>query len=128
MYETILQPSGLTTTQLELLRTLVQKGSRSITDLSEQLDLDRTSLRRMLDPMERDGLLKVKAGSDRRVRNVDITAKGRKAADGAQACWEKAQETLFDVLGEEQWVEMTSVMRRATKLVKQRLGELQSGQ
>jgi DNA-binding MarR family transcriptional regulator len=79
LYDDALSASGIKITQFSLLRSVQRNEPVSVSALSEDLNLDRTTLARNLDPLQRDGLIALAAGSDRRVTEVRLTAKGRKA-------------------------------------------------
>jgi DNA-binding MarR family transcriptional regulator len=91
LYDDALAKSGIKITQFSLLRAVERNEPASVSVLSEDLDLDRTTLARNLIPLERDGLIELAAGADRRVTEVRLTAKGRKALAKALPLWQKAQ-------------------------------------
>ena len=91
LYDAALAASGVKITQFSLLRSVERNEPASVSTLSEDLDLDRTTLARNLNPLERDGLIVLAAGADRRVTEVRLTAKGRKALAKALPLWQKAQ-------------------------------------
>lgn len=87
--------------------------------LSTILEVDRTSLRRMLDPLERDGLVAVTVDPlDKRGRIVSLTPKGRSVLKIARQHWQKAQQTLFEILGEPAWRELVEVLRRTNRAIR----------
>ena len=65
MYDEALKPSGLRSTQLPVLVTLVSVGSMTVNDLADDLVMDRTSLSRLLRPLVARGLVKMTPGEDR---------------------------------------------------------------
>lgn len=91
LYDEALSASGIKITQFSLLRSVQRNEPVSVSTLSEDLDLDRTTLARNLDPLQRDGLIALAAGSDRRVTEVRLTARGRKAIAKALPLWQQAQ-------------------------------------
>src|SRR3954463_5640103 len=66
LYDTFLQPSGVATTQFILLAALGGQTSIALTPLADKLGMDSTTLARNLKPLERDGLVQIFAGADRR--------------------------------------------------------------
>jgi len=94
LYDEALSASGIKITQFSLLRSVERNEPVSVTALSGDLDLDRTTLARNLDPLERDGLIILAAGSDRRVTEVRLTGRGRKAIAKALPLWQLAQEEI----------------------------------
>jgi DNA-binding MarR family transcriptional regulator len=91
LYDDALAASGIKITQFSLLRAVERNEPASVSALSEDLDLDRTTLARNLNPLQRDGLIDLAAGSDRRVTEVRLTARGRRAIAKALPLWQKAQ-------------------------------------
>jgi len=53
--------------------------------------MDRTTLTRNLRPLEKQGLIRIEPGEDRRERQVRLTARGQRALATAFPLWEKAQ-------------------------------------
>jgi len=94
LYDAALAASGVKITQFSVLRAIERNEPASVSMLSEDLDLDRTTLARNLNPLRRDGLIELAAGKDRRVSEVRLTAKGRKAIARALPLWHKAQEDV----------------------------------
>ncbi|HVS14030.1 MAG TPA: winged helix-turn-helix transcriptional regulator [Thermoanaerobaculia bacterium] len=99
LYDEALRPAGIRATQLALLSVLRERSPVNIVELSEILGLDRTTLTRNLGPLERDALLTIEPGADRRTREVSITEAGRERLTVAVPLWRAAQETLRERLG-----------------------------
>lgn len=99
LYDRVMAPAGLRVTQYALLRAVARLGEPSITDLAEQLALDRTTLSRNLRPLERRGLVKIRPGRDRRRRTAALTADGRAAIERAAPLWRQAQSEVAEHLG-----------------------------
>jgi DNA-binding MarR family transcriptional regulator len=94
LYDEALSASGIKVTQFSLLRSVQRNEPVSVSTLSEDLDLDRTTLARNLGPLQRDGLIALAAGSDRRVTEVRLTARGRRALAKALPLWQQAQQEI----------------------------------
>jgi DNA-binding MarR family transcriptional regulator len=99
LYDRFLAPAGLGIAQFGLLQVLSMKGGGSVTSLAAALDMDRTTMTRNLAPLVREGLVELRAGTDRRSRGVMITAVGRDALKGAVPLWRAAQAAVRDSLG-----------------------------
>ncbi len=100
LYDEALKPAGIRATQLTVLAATSSAGPISVNRLAERIVMDRTTLTRNLKPLERDGLLTVRPGDDLRVREVSLTAKGRKTLDRAYPLWERVQARLREQLGD----------------------------
>ena len=66
----LLAPSGITITQLALLRTISIGNSSTISKLSKDMYIDRTTLTRNLDLPKKQDLIKIESSSDKRKRIV----------------------------------------------------------
>src|SRR5262245_41103532 len=75
-YEQHLKPSGLRVTQFTMLSVLVLAGPLSLSELADQLGVERTTLTRNLRAMLASGWVKEAPTEDRRVRLLAITRSG----------------------------------------------------
>src|SRR5579863_2878917 len=76
LYDEALAESGVKITQFSLLRAVERNEPAPITLLAEEMELDRTTLARNLQPLERERLIVLKPGNDKRVVEVSLTAVG----------------------------------------------------
>lgn len=94
-YDAALAPSGLRVTQFSVLRTLARLGPLGVTRLAEETVLDRSTMGRNLDPLERRGLVRVEVGAtDRRERVAHLTPAGEAAIETALPLWREAQDRV----------------------------------
>src|SRR6202022_2174276 len=94
-YDAALAPSGLRITQFSVLRTLARLGPLSIARLAAEAALDRSTMGRNLDPLERRGLVRIEVGeTDQRERVAHLTAAGEDAIEAARPYWRAAQERI----------------------------------
>ena len=100
MYDEFLRPSGLRCTQFSLLMLIRGLGPIRITDLAEQAVMDRTTLKRNVELLERDGLVRIEAGEDARVREVRLTAAAEETLSKALPLWQRAQAHVTSELGQ----------------------------
>jgi DNA-binding MarR family transcriptional regulator len=100
VYDEALAPTGLRITQYSLLANLDRHGAVSMTDLAALLSMDRTTLTRNLGPLQRDGLLSLRAAGRGRTKLVALTASGRHRLRAAFPYWEQAQERFGAAVGE----------------------------
>ncbi len=117
LYNGELRAVGIEITQFTLLMTLEMTGATPQGRLGELLELDSTTLTRMLGLIKRRGWVVARAGSDRRLRIFDLTAAGRAQLQRAMVPWERAQARLRAGLGEERFdrlgAELSAVARAA---------------
>jgi DNA-binding MarR family transcriptional regulator len=94
-YDAALAPSGLRVTQFAVLRTLARLGPLPVTRLAAETALDRSTMGRNLDPLERRGLVRIEVGqADQRERVAHLTARGEAAVETALPYWRRAQERV----------------------------------
>src|SRR3974390_1620669 len=101
LYEEVLRPSGLRATQFSLLMATRVMGPVTVVKLSQVTVMDRTTLTRNLQVLEKRGLIAINPGEDRREREVTLTASGMEVLVQAIPLWETAQERVRQGLGEE---------------------------
>jgi DNA-binding MarR family transcriptional regulator len=108
LYDEMLRPTGIRGTQYSLLVALKIVGPVLVTDLAEKIVMDRTTLTRNLEVMEKQGLVSVTPGEDRRTRQLTITETGDKVLSDAYPLWQRAQTKLKANLGEERLEDLMS--------------------
>jgi len=101
LYDDAFRPIGLRATQFGLLGATGMLGPLTINRLAEAMVIDRTTLTRNLRPLEKQGLLRIKSGKDRREREVSITKRGEVILAKGYPLWKKAQGKVIKGLGQE---------------------------
>ena len=101
LYEEVLRPSGLRATQFSLLMATRVMGPVTVLKLAQVTVMDRTTLTRNLQILEKRGLITIKPGEDRREREINLTAAGMEVLTKVIPLWEEAQERVRKGLGEE---------------------------
>ena len=94
-------PSGLTMTQYSLLSCLRETGGARPVDLTRILDIEASTLSRVIKPMVKSGWIVVKPGPDSRSHLVSLTQAGQGKLEEAYPLWRNAQRELDRVLGED---------------------------
>lgn len=95
IYDQALRPTGLRVTQFAILKILDRCGPLPVTRLAAKAALERTTMARNLDPLERRGLVRVTADeADARSRLAELTEEGRAALAVALPHWQRAQDRL----------------------------------
>jgi DNA-binding MarR family transcriptional regulator len=97
-YEQRFRGSGLRATQFTVLSTVAQTGPIALSHLAKMLGLDRTTLSRNVQPLERRALIKLSGAKDARVREASITPQGRALVRKTLPRWQDAQASALDVL------------------------------
>jgi DNA-binding MarR family transcriptional regulator len=111
-YDTLFAPIGLRATQYAILSRLHHVGPMTINALANLLVMDRTTLGRNIQPLQRDGLVEVVASrDDRRRRELRLSAAGAAKQREASGLWVLAQERFEDVFGSERAQSLRSLLR-----------------
>lgn len=120
VFDEAVQPVGLRATQVTLLVAVAARGPIPISALAEILVTDRTTLTRNLNPLERDGLLKIASGEDQRTRLIQITAKGQAVVEEALPLWEQAQSKMIQELGRDSWQTLIRLLNETVSIAQKR--------
>jgi DNA-binding MarR family transcriptional regulator len=117
-YDHFLAPLGLRTTQFSMLAKLRQVGPVTINELAAAMVMDRTTLSRNILPLERDGLVTITPGHDRRSKEVTLTDEGITTLREGGRAWRTAQERFAAAFGEERAAGLRALLHEAatTKL------------
>jgi DNA-binding MarR family transcriptional regulator len=114
-YDRFLVAAGLRTTQFSILIKLQRIGPTSINALAEALVMDRTTLGRNIQPLEREGLVAVRKGrTDRRSKELDVTDKGAARIKDATHAWAEAQSRFESAFGAERSSDLRALLREVT--------------
>jgi len=98
-YERAFRGSDLRATQFTLLAALTQTGPIPVSSLARLTALERTTLTRNLQLLEDKGFVRVRSTeADHRVRHVEMTPAGRKAAQKGLTAWQRAQAGITKIL------------------------------
>jgi DNA-binding MarR family transcriptional regulator len=119
LYEDVLRPSGLRATQFSLLMATRVMGPVTVVRLAQVMVMDRTTLTRNLQILEKRGLIMIKPGEDRREREVTLTAAGMEVLTKAVPLWEEAQERVQKGLGEERLQNLLGDLSEMISLTKE---------
>jgi DNA-binding MarR family transcriptional regulator len=101
LYEEALRPIGLRATQFSLLMATRVTGPVTVVKLAQITVMDRTTLTRNLQILEKRRLIEINPGKDRREREVTLTALGMEILTQAVPLWEEAQDRVRQGLGED---------------------------
>lgn len=97
---------------LERLK-LSEHGKLRRTDLAEQVGLTPSGITRLINPMEKIGLVEKEANPrDARVSFVSLTGAGRQIHSDASATFEQASQALFAALSESELEQLESLLSR----------------
>lgn len=115
MYDEALRPCGLRASQLALMWAVlacepVELGRLGIVTLTDQTTLSRT-----IATLRKAGLVALRAGQDRRVKTVQLTAAGRARFRAAMPLWEDAQREVSALLSLDEMHGLARRIRRTRR-------------
>ena len=100
LYDSVLAPTGLRSTQRSILLNIARFGSPTMGQLAASLVLDRSALGHNLKPLERDGLIVLDVDpGDKRNRLAKLTKKGEAKLRETAALWQVAQDRFENKFG-----------------------------
>jgi DNA-binding MarR family transcriptional regulator len=117
LYENVLRPFGLSSTQFTVLQSLSLAGEVSQGQLGEILAMDSTSLTRTLAIMRRHRWIEERRGTDRRERKLRLARQGETRFHRALPVWNKVQRRLRHRLGDEDWKKFLQLADHVTNMV-----------
>ena len=102
-YNEHLKQSGekINANQVSILVTLSQIENKTISELSNQLKMERTTLTRNLKILDKSGWIKTNYGSDGRMKFSKLSKNGKQVLDKILPHWKKAQSQTKKLLGED---------------------------
>lgn len=120
LYDEAFRPIGLRATQCSLLVATRILAPVTVIKLAQASVMDRTTLTRNLQVLEKRGLIEIRPGKDRREREVILTAAGLQVLAKAIPLWEAAQNRVRKGLGEERMHNLLSGLSEMIALAKKK--------
>jgi len=112
LYDEALAPLQLKGSQLNVLAVLARSGPTAPTDLCTVLRMDKSTLSRNLERMDKRGWLAMRPGEDNRTHTVELTAKGTNLLREAYPLWCKAQTLAARRMGAEGLAALDTLMKK----------------
>ena len=101
IYDEVLIDTGIKVTQYSLLNNIEKIGTPNIKNLAIATQLDRSTLARNLEKLERMKLVFLKFGDDKRNKILSLTSHGKQILIKANIAWEIIQDKVSKNLGED---------------------------
>lgn len=117
LYDEILQPTGLRSTQIVVMVVLAMEPEQSMVRLARELVVSPSTLSRTLGPLVRDGLI-ASSGGGRRGKCLELTQRGRRALLDAIPYWRKAQQEFTGLVGTDNWRVLSERLSRTVSAVR----------
>jgi DNA-binding MarR family transcriptional regulator len=99
LYDSILEPAGVTLAQYSLLRKIERAEPVSLTKLGQLAELDRSTVGRNVKALEELRLVRAASARDQREAAVRLTPAGAETLRRAFPLWEEAQRRVEEALG-----------------------------
>lgn len=116
-YDEKLKPYNLTVNQFSLLRYLNFLGTISVSDLSLEIRLDRSTLVRTLKPLEERGLVTDISESGARNRQLQLTKKGIELLNKAEPIWLETQQFIDKYIGSDDIKSLKRIFSKIEDLI-----------
>jgi DNA-binding MarR family transcriptional regulator len=100
LYDLVLQPAGLKTTQFIALRCIDEAGEIAQWRLAREHAIAVETLSRRLAALRKRDLVTVRTGGNHGERIYALTPKGKEVVNRAIPYWERAQKRLRQTLGD----------------------------
>jgi DNA-binding MarR family transcriptional regulator len=115
LYDDALAPTGLGLNQYSILAKLDRFGPKILQDLAALLVMDRSTLGRLLRPLERRTLVKISASKDdRRQRIISLSPAGASLLKEAKPLWAKAERQFQQVFGADNAFDLRVALKQVT--------------
>jgi predicted transcriptional regulator len=112
LYDQFLAPIGLRVTQFSILAKLKRLGPLTVNALAKDMAMDRTTLGRAVQPLERDGLVQIEPNPVRPTRQGDpFDQSGEKRLQDAVKAWSQAQARFETNFGVKRASELRTLLR-----------------
>jgi DNA-binding MarR family transcriptional regulator len=111
-YDGLLRPYGVTSAQFSLLGGMRRGEGRTVTEIAELNGIDRTSLTRNIDRLEKLGLVVSRPASRGNGRICDLTEQGELLVRQLVPVWLKAQAEMRDRLSASDFSTTLDVLKR----------------
>lgn len=105
-YDRYLESSGIRSTQFTLLVALASTSAKTLTEIAENLVMDRTTLTRNLKPLANMELITIVHTSDKRSKAYTLTEKGKLLVQTCVPLWQEAQNSVIHGIGSENYNEI----------------------
>jgi len=111
-YDLVLAPTDLKATQFVALQAIEECGEIAQCEFARSHAVAVETLSRRFSGLRRKGYIQARTGNRHGERIYSLTEKGRQALRDAAPYWERAQERLRTVLGENDWRIMLEMLDR----------------
>ena len=115
-YDGLLRPYGVTSAQFSLLGGIKRGEGQTVSELADRNGIDRTSLTRNLDRLERMGLIASAPARKGNGRVCDLTAEGEALVGKLVPLWVEAQAEVRELLSASDFSTTLGVLKRLSRV------------
>lgn len=116
LFDDAMRPSGIRVTQFTLLSAICGLEAAAVGRLAHATGMDRTTLTRNLQLLEKQGLVRLHPGADQRERRVSLTDRGHDVLARALPHWRRAQVTLAKRLGRAPLEQLLAALKHTVRV------------
>jgi DNA-binding MarR family transcriptional regulator len=100
---------------MALLAAIAAREGATMQSVASELGLDPSTMTRTLRPLEQARLVRTRAGTDRRAKEIELTAVGRDRLRAGHRYWQEAQRALSERLGHATFERLVSDLASVTR-------------
>lgn len=113
IFESEFKSLGLTASQFSTLVAIGRQEGVSLTTVSEIIGMDRTTMKRVLTPLERRKLVRLApSNEDGRTKALYLEPSGRDLLSQAIPYWQTAQTKVLSALSDENWHDLCMSLQK----------------
>ncbi len=99
LYDEALRPTGLTTSQMNILVVVAKYGEATPVEVGHWLHMEKSTLSRNVGRLQQNGWLAIRPSGKGRTHTLKLTVKGNRALRKGLPFWESAQKKAKAILG-----------------------------
>ncbi len=99
LYDEALRPTGMTTSQMNILMVVAKYGEASPHQGGDWLHMEKSTLSRNVRRLKQNGWLTIQPAESGRTHTLKVTPKGSRALQKGLPLWESAQREAQAILG-----------------------------
>lgn len=117
-YDAVLRDADLKSNQFLILVAVAYLKSPNFTKLADFVGIDQSTLARNLVTVEKQKLVSVRTGKNRREKLITLTKKGEQKIEKSFPLWKKAHGRLVGGIGAARWSEIQKELHGVVGLTK----------
>ena len=99
LYDQALRPTGMTTSQMNILVVVAKYGEATFHQVGDWLHMEKSTLSRNLRRVQQNGWLVIRPAGKGNIHSLKLTPKGHRTLQQGLPLWETAQREAKAILG-----------------------------